>query len=218
MTVLASQVLGVLLGGGRSQRMGNEDKCLSLLAGRPLLEYAIDRLRPQVGALVLNANGAPDRFASFGLPVIADTVPGYLGPLAGFLAGMRWADVHMADARFIATVATDTPFFPLDLVAELSAAIDTQHDVAVARSAGRDYPVFGLFPVALVDDLDTYLKTGDNRAVMAWLDHQRTAFVDFSPTSDNTYDPFFNINTTADLAVAESALRAKSSRPASDGQ
>jgi molybdopterin-guanine dinucleotide biosynthesis protein A len=115
-------IIGVLLAGGQARRMGGGDKCLVELGGKPLLAHAIERLRPQVDILLLNANGDPARFASFGLKVIADSVEGFAGPLAGILAGMEWAQAHQPGARFIdasviVTVATDTPFFPLDLVA-----------------------------------------------------------------------------------------------------
>lgn len=213
MNVPASQILGVLLSGGRSQRMGGADKCLASLAGRPLLSHSLDRLRPQVSALVLNANGPTERFAGFGLPVVTDTIPGFAGPLAGFLAGMLWAQNHMPSARFIATVATDTPFFPLDLVRRLSAALDSDHEVAIARCDDQNYPVFGLFPVSLADALESFLTESDNRAVMAWLDSQRAAFVDFSPELKCQTTPFFNINAPADLAAAELTVRAKNAQP-----
>ncbi|RMF07441.1 MAG: molybdenum cofactor guanylyltransferase MobA, partial [Alphaproteobacteria bacterium] len=105
-------VVGVLLAGGQSRRMGGGDKCLLELGGRPLLAHAIERLRPQVTALVLNANGDPRRFSAFGLPVTADPVEGFAGPLAGVLAGIDWAQVHAPESRWIVTAASDTPFFP----------------------------------------------------------------------------------------------------------
>jgi molybdopterin-guanine dinucleotide biosynthesis protein A len=116
-------IVGVLLAGGRSSRMGGGDKCLLRLSGRPLLAHAIERLRPQVETLVLNANGDPSRFASFGLRVVADSGEDFAGPLAGVLAGMEWAKAHQPDARCIVTAATDTPFFPAELVARLRQAV-----------------------------------------------------------------------------------------------
>ena len=141
-------LLGVLLAGGAARRMGGGDKCLLLLGGRPLLAHAIDRLTPQVDAMVLSANGDPDRFAAFGLPVVADPIPGSAGPLAGILGAMLWARRHRPDVRQIVSVATDTPFFPDDLVARLSAAAG-KDAIAIARSGGRDHRVFGVFPVDL---------------------------------------------------------------------
>ena len=187
--------------------MGNGDKCLVPLGGQPLLVYAVERLRPQVTRLVLNANGDPERFARFDLPVVPDTVDGFVGPLAGILAGMQWAQSHAPQTRFVATVATDTPFFPSDLVARLLAAIDDEHELSVARCGDRDYPVFGLFPITLADDLEVFLQNTRNLAVMAWIDRQRSAFVAFDPPGNRSVNPFLNINAPKDIAVAEAAMR-----------
>jgi molybdopterin-guanine dinucleotide biosynthesis protein A len=186
--------------------MGVGDKCLASLAGRPLLAHAVERLRPQVSALVLNANGDPARFRPFGLPVVPDSVVGFAGPLAGMLAAMLWARSHRPDTGGIATVATDTPFLPADLVRRLSAAAADGHRVAVARCRGRDYPVFGLFAVTLADDLAAFLDGSANRAVKVWLGRHQVVRVDFTPESETTPDPFFNINTPADLAAAEALI------------
>ena len=183
--------------------MGTGDKCLAQLAGRPLLAHAIERLRPQVSALVLNANGDPARFQQFGLTVVSDTIPDFAGPLAGILAGMVWARSHRTDIRRIATVATDTPLLPADLVDRLSAAGAAGHDIAIACCRGRAYPVFGLFPVTLADELADFLSRSANRAVKAWLDRQQVVQVDFTPHAAETPDPFFNVNTPVDLAAAE---------------
>ena len=199
-----STILGVLLAGGRSERMGGGDKCLVELGGRPLLAHAIARLRPQVGTLVLNANGDARRFVRFGLPVVADTATGFAGPLAGILAGMLFARDEMPSVRYIATAATDSPFFPGDLVARLSAALDGR-EVAIARCGGRDYPVFGLFPVGLAGDLAEFLATSRNLAVMAWIDRRASSAVEFEAPGAAP-DPFINVNTPDDLAVAEAAL------------
>jgi molybdopterin-guanine dinucleotide biosynthesis protein A len=139
-------IIGVLLAGGRSSRFGGGDKCLSALAGKPLLAHAIERFRPQVETLVLNANGDARRFASFGLPVIADyasaRIGDFAGPLAGVLAGMEWTRAHRPEARCRVTAATDTPFFPLDLVARLAEAADGRA-LAVAKSESGVHPVSG---------------------------------------------------------------------------
>jgi molybdopterin-guanine dinucleotide biosynthesis protein A len=206
MTIPPSTILGILLAGGRSERMGGGDKCLVELGGRSLLAHAIERLRPQVGSLVLSANGDPGRFARFGLPVAADTVPGFAGPLAGILAGMLFARDRMPGIRHVATAATDSPFFPADLVARLSAALDDGRELAIARCGGRDYPVFGLFPVGLAGDLAEFLATSPNRAVMAWIDRHASSAVEFE-ASGGAADPFFNVNAPDDLAAAETAIR-----------
>jgi molybdopterin-guanine dinucleotide biosynthesis protein A len=206
MTIARSSILGVLLAGGRAERMGGGDKCLIDFGGRPLLAHAVERLRPQVGPLLLNANGDPARFAAFGLPVTPDTVTGFRGPLAGILAGMLWARDRAPAVHYVATVATDTPFLPRDLVARLSAAVDG-NKLAIARCGGRNYPVFGLFPAGLADHLATFLTTSPNLAVMAWIDRHDGLAVDFEEPGPGGLDPFFNINTREDLAMAEAVAR-----------
>jgi molybdenum cofactor guanylyltransferase len=203
MRVFYEQTLGVLLAGGRSLRMGGGDKCLAPLAGRPLLAHAIERLRPQVKFLVVNANGDRTRFDDFGLPVVSDTMAEFPGPLAGILAGMAWARSWKPGIRHIVTTPTDAPFFPTDLVERLSTGIAGDVDIAIASCRNRDHPVFGLFPVALADALAKFLQESANRAVHAWLDSQKVVRVDFTPKAELVTDPFFNINSPSDLATAE---------------
>jgi molybdopterin-guanine dinucleotide biosynthesis protein A len=193
-------VVGVVLAGGRARRMGGKDKSFVLLTDQPLLQRAVARLAPQVGSLVVSANGAQEQYARFHTPVVADTVGGFAGPLAGMLAGMGWARATAPDATRIATVAVDTPFFPVDLVARLSAACGDGR-VGVAMSKGRMHPVFALIPVALADDLAAFLAAGTSFAVSDWLARHHVAQVDFDAVSG--VDPFFNINTPSDLALAE---------------
>lgn len=202
--------VGVVLAGGRSRRMGGGDKSLRMLGGRPMLAHAVERLKPQVGHLVINANGDPERFSGFALPVVADPVAGFAGPLAGVLAGFGWTRAHAPGARWIVTAATDTPFFPTDLVERFVAAAG--HDetmIALARSGGKLHPVFGLWPVALTDDLRAFLTEGENRKVLAWVDRHPMVEVEFSGFSvaGEVLDPFFNANTPEDMAVAEAILR-----------
>jgi len=197
-------VLGVLLAGGQARRMGGGDKCLRPLGGRPILAQVIDRAAPQLRALLLNANGDPARFAAFGLPVAADVVEGFAGPLAGVLTGMEWARAERPDCPWIATIATDTPFFPEDLVARLLAAIGREGaDLACAASAGRSHPVFGLWPVRLAHDLRRAMVDEGIRKVDVWTARYRLAVVDFPTTP---LDPFFNTNRPEDLAEAERLL------------
>jgi molybdenum cofactor guanylyltransferase len=203
-------VAGLLLAGGLSRRMGGGDKTLRMLGGRPMLTHVIERLGPQVGTLVLNANGDPARFAAFGLPVVADTVLDFAGPLAGVLAGMRWAQTHAPNARWIASAAADTPFFPTDLVERLHAAAKgSGQRIALAASADGMQPVFGLWPIALADDLERSLKEG-TRKILAWTETHDTAVVTFGPLRirDRAIDPFFNANRPGDLAEAEALLEA----------
>jgi molybdopterin-guanine dinucleotide biosynthesis protein A len=203
-------VLGVLLAGGRARRMGGGDKCLRPLGGRPLLARVIERAAPQVAALLLNANGDPARFSAFGLPVATDVVEGFAGPLAGVLTGMEWARAKRPELRWIATIATDTPFFPEDLVGRLLAAVEREDaDLACAASAGRSHPVFGLWPTRLADDLRHALLAEGIRKVDVWTARYRLAVAEFPAAP---LDPFFNTNRPEDLAEAERLLGQQVSR------
>jgi molybdopterin-guanine dinucleotide biosynthesis protein A len=196
--------VGVLLAGGLARRMGGGDKALLRLGGEPILAHAIARLGRQVETMVINANGDPDRFAQFTLPVVADTIEGFAGPLAGVLAGFDWALAHAPRAQWIVTVASDTPFFPADLVARLAQAVaDAGADLACAASGGRHHPVFGLWPVRLRDDLAAAMTQEDIRKVDVWTARHRLAVAEFS---DRPFDPFFNANRPEDLARAEALL------------
>ena len=197
-----TDVTGVLLAGGLARRMGGGDKGMRLLAGRPMIEHVIERLRPQVGALVLNANGDPARFSSLGLPVAADPIEGFAGPLAGVLAGLMWAKAHVPAAVFVVSAATDTPFFPRDLVERfLDAAAGRSNRVALARSADGLHPVFGLWPIALAGDLDHALRSG-TRKVLDWTGRHDTVEVKFQGADMLGVDPFFNVNTPEEIALA----------------
>lgn len=198
-------IAGVLLAGGLSRRMGGGDKSLRVLGGATILARVIARARPQVAALVLNANGDPARFREFGLPVVSDSIPDFAGPLAGVLAGLDWAAVNVAGATHVASFATDAPFLPTDLVARLADAVkDGRHDLACAASDGRSHPVFGLWPLDLREDLRAALHTG-MRKVDQWTARHRLAVVDFPVQPE---DPFFNANTPEDLERAAQSIRA----------
>ncbi|KAA8608861.1 molybdopterin-guanine dinucleotide biosynthesis protein A [Salipiger aestuarii] len=210
------QPLGVILAGGLATRMGGGDKTLLTVAGQSLLSRVIDRIEPQVAGLALNANGDGARFADACLPVLPDTVDGFAGPLAGVLAGLDWAAAQGADS--IVTVAGDTPFFPCDLVprlllaaegrAHLLALAATPRDGDALKSGGRGvnrHPTFGLWPVALRDDLRAALGDG-LRKVVAWTDLHGAGEALFPATP---FDPFFNVNTPDDLALAKALARAQ---------
>ncbi|MGF1561595.1 MAG: molybdenum cofactor guanylyltransferase MobA [Geminicoccaceae bacterium] len=193
--------VGVILAGGLARRMGGGDKSLKMLGDRPILGHVIARARPQVGALVLNANGNPARFAGFGLPVQADPIAGHAGPLAGVLAGLLWARAHQPAAQWLASFAGDTPFFPTDLVARLRAALEeTGADLACAASAGRSHPVFGLWPTRLTEDLQRAVVDDGVRKVDAFTANYRLCTVTFDI---EPFDPFFNANRPEDLVEAE---------------
>ena len=198
------KVAGLLLAGGLSRRMGGGDKSLRLLAGRPLLQHVIDRLRPQVDALVLNANGDPSRFALFDLPVVADSIPDFAGPLAGILAGLDWAAATRPDCPFVVSVATDAPFLPADLVVRLLEGMEEAGvELACAASGGQSHPVIGLWPVRLREQLRHALVTEGTRKVDQWTAQYRLATVSFP---DRPVDPFFNANQPEDLDRAEALL------------
>jgi molybdopterin-guanine dinucleotide biosynthesis protein A len=199
-------VVGVLLAGGLARRMGGGDKPLRLIDGRPILDRVIERLRPQVAGLVLNANGDPARFASYSLPVVADSIPDYAGPLAGILAGLDWTAQHRPECALIVSVATDAPFLPADLVARMTAAMAAESaDLACAASGGQAHPVIGLWPVRLREQLRHALVDEGIRKVDVWTTRYRLATVAFS---DRPVDPFFNANRPGDLDEAARLLRA----------
>lgn len=199
-----NSIAGVVLAGGRSTRMGGGDKGLLALAGRPVLAHVVARLSPQVKTLALNANGDPSRLTAFGLPVIRDTVEGFAGPLAGILAGLQWTTTATS-LNWMATAAADTPFLPGDMVSRLAAACAGKPErIAVACSDSRRHPVFALWPVSLREPLKQALAAGERR-VSAFLDAQDCVDVEFPAQGCGkfTVDPFFNINTPADLAEAQ---------------
>jgi molybdenum cofactor guanylyltransferase len=201
-----AQIIGVLLAGGLARRMGGGDKPLRLLGGKPLLDHVIARLRPQVSGLVLNANGDPARFASYGLPVVGDSIPDYAGPLAGVLAGLDWTAEHRPDCPMIVSVATDAPFLPADLVARMVDAMAAKGaGLACAASGGQAHPVIGLWPVRLREDLRRALVDEGLRKVDVWTARHKLAVV---PFADHPVDPFFNANRPGDLEEAARLLAA----------
>ncbi len=208
------RVVGCILAGGLSSRLGGGDKGLLDCGGETLLARVISRLAPQVGPLILNANGDPARFGAFGLPVVPDPLPDHPGPLAGILAALEWAAAYVPDAVFVATAAADTPFFPDVLVDALRDEAASSTAIVLAASEAGRHPTFGLFPVALAADLRAFLEAGETRKVTAWIDRHRAATVRFPPLrlGDSLIDPFFNVNTPADLDAARSIATLIASR------
>jgi molybdopterin-guanine dinucleotide biosynthesis protein A len=199
-------IVGLLLAGGLARRMGGGDKCLRSLAGRPILTHILERLAPQTKCLVLNANGDAARFAEFRLAVVADSVTGFVGPLAGVLAGLDWAKRHAPDCPLVLSVPTDAPFLPRNLASRLHAARAAEGaDIALAASNGQQHPVVGLWPVALREDLCRALVEQGIRKVDAWTARYQVSVVDFTV---NCVDPFFNANRPEDLAKAEALIAA----------
>jgi molybdenum cofactor guanylyltransferase len=206
--------VAVVLAGGLASRMGGGDKPLRRLAGRPLLDHVLDRIAPQVAQVVINANGDPARFAAYGLPVVADPMPGHPGPLAGVLAGLDWAAAQRPDLPWVITVPGDSPFLPADLVARLhQARAAAGLPLACAASGAQTHPPVALWPVALRHDLRAALLAGE-RKIDRWTARHgcATATWDAGPR-----DPFFNANTPAELAAAEARLRDAVANPTTGG-
>lgn len=192
--------LGVILAGGLATRMGGGDKGRLTLGQTTIIGHVMARLSPQVESMALNANGDAARFNDLELPVVADSIDGFAGPLAGVLAGLDWAAAKGAEA--IVTVAADTPFFPCDLVPRLQLVAEgMNHPLVLARTPDGRQPIFGLWPTALRDDLRDALNDGLRKVVM-WTDKHdgRTAMF------DDPGAPFFNVNTPQDLQEATRML------------
>lgn len=201
MTDAAPSTLGLLLAGGLARRMGGGDKPLRTIAGRTILAHVVERLAPQCDGLLLNANGDPARFAEYGLPVVADSVPDFAGPLAGVLAGLDWLAANRPGAHWLVSVAADTPFIPRDLVARLHGAREMADvPLACAASGGWTHPVIGLWPVSLREELRHALTVEDERKIDRWTARHGVVSVEWSV---EPVDPFFNANRPDDLAEAE---------------
>jgi molybdenum cofactor guanylyltransferase len=200
MTESRNKVMGLILAGGLSRRMGGGDKGLSLLGDATILERIIRRLSPQVESLFLNANGAPERLAGFGLPILPDTLPDFPGPLAGVLAGLEQA-VRSGFAQ-VAVVPCDAPFLPVDLVARLRDAAGEEGG-AVAVSGGRRHPAVALWPIQLRQALRAALVEEDKRRVDLVL--RRLGFVEVEWPVE-ALDPYLNVNDPEGLAQARALL------------
>jgi len=201
MTEAAPPTLGLLLAGGLARRMGGGDKPLRTIAGRTLLAHVVERLAPQCDGLLLNANGDPARFADVGLPVVADGVSDFAGPLAGILAGLDWLAANRPGAEWLVSVAADTPFIPRDLVARLhEARTAAGQPLACAASGGWTHPVIGLWQVSLREDLRHALTVEGERKIDRWTARHGVVSVDWPI---EPVDPFFNANRPDDLDEAE---------------
>jgi molybdopterin-guanine dinucleotide biosynthesis protein A len=198
---------GILLAGGQSRRMGGGDKPLLQLGGLSLLSRAIGALRPQCDALLLSANGDPARFSAFGLPVVADEIGGFAGPLAGVLAGLDFVAAYLPEVRFAVSVAADTPFLPPDLIGRLHLARETEGaQFAYARSGGRAHWAVALWPVAIRPALRHALVEENLHRIEGFLERYPLAHADWPI---DPFDPFLNINKPADLLAAEQILQAE---------
>ncbi|MES1155171.1 MAG: molybdenum cofactor guanylyltransferase MobA [Pseudorhodoplanes sp.] len=196
MTTDIPATLGLVLVGGLARRMGGGDKALIEINGVAILARVLARMSPQCSRVILNANGDPARFSSSGLPVVADSVPGFAGPLAGILAGLDWAAANAPDIAWVVSVPGDCPFLPKDLVSRLhEARLNEKLPLACARSGDWRHPVVGLWPVALRGDLRRALVDEDLRKIEAWTARYGVALAEWP---DKPVDPFFNVNTPED--------------------
>jgi molybdopterin-guanine dinucleotide biosynthesis protein A len=201
MTTDAPPTLGLVLAGGLARRMGGGDKAMIRIGGTTILDRVLERLRPACTDIVLNANGDPVRFARFGLPVVADSVPDFAGPLAGILAGLDWAAEHAPAIPYVVSTPGDCPFLPRDLVEHLhQARLRDKVPLACARSGDWRHPVVGLWPVSLRENLRSALTTDGLRKIEVWTARHGVAIADWP---SEPVDPFFNVNTPEDAAAAE---------------
>ena len=201
MTTDGPPILGLVLAGGLARRMGGGDKPLIEIGGAPILDRVLARFAPGCAQIILNANGDPSRFAAYRLPVVADDVPGFAGPLAGILAGLDWAAQNRPDLAWLASVPADCPFLPSDLVPRLHAVRLMQATpLACARSGTQRHPVVGLWPVALRSDLRHALVNEGLHKIETWTARHGVALADWPA---EPIDPFFNVNTPEDVAEAQ---------------
>lgn len=200
----SGSIIGVLLAGGLSRRMGGGDKNLLNLAGQSILARSIERIKPQVSELILNANGDAERFSTYELSVVSDVIDGYAGPLAGVLTGLDWAYENRPDIQWIATFPTDAPFLPVDLVSKLMQAVESDDaDMACATSRGRTHPPIAVWPVRLKEELRRAMIDEDMRKIDLWTARYKISHVAFD---DPEIDPFFNINKPENLEEASRYL------------
>ncbi|MBU1315649.1 MAG: molybdenum cofactor guanylyltransferase MobA [Alphaproteobacteria bacterium] len=195
----------LILAGGRSSRMGS-DKLLLPFGKGTLLAHILARLAPQVSDIALNAS--PDLTPAHDIRLVPDTVPGQPGPLAGVLAGLRDLAGRATGETHLLTVPSDVPFFASDLVARLQQPALDPKGITIAASDGRTHPVFGLWPVALADDLEDWIREPQNRRMSAFLARHPTVAVpwDLVETPVGMLDPFMNVNTPADIDEARRFL------------
>jgi molybdenum cofactor guanylyltransferase len=198
--VTIPSTLGLVLAGGLARRMGGGDKARITIGGVSILHRVLARLAPQCGRVVINANGDPARFADTGLPVVADSVPNFAGPLAGILAGLDWAAAHAPEREWLVSVPGDCPFLPKDLVARLhEARAEAGAPLACARSGDWRHPVVGLWPLQLREDLRRALLDESLHKIELWTARHGVAIAEWP---DTPVDPFFNVNTPQDAARA----------------
>lgn len=197
-------VAGVVLAGGKSRRLGGSPKSLLEVGGKTLLELVKARARPQVGSLMLNVNGDRTPFLRFGLPMMADSIEDFAGPLAGILTALEWARDGMPNIEWVVSFPVDMPLIPMDLVSGLRNTIrTTEADMACAASGGQIHPVVGIWPVRLAEELRNALQNEGVRKVDEFTGRYRLAFAEWA---GGAADPFLNVNTKSDVKALEARL------------
>jgi len=202
---MKNDITCVILAGGLARRMGNIDKAFVQLNGVPLLAHVLEKVFGQAGSVIINANGDPTRFLQWNLPVAADTIDDFPGPLAGVLTAMEWCKTNQPQTKWVASIPVDTPFAPQDLIARMAASVEENDaDMACARSNGRTHPVVGLWPVHLAGNLRRAMIDEQIRKVDLWTARFKLVHTEFET---DPVDPFFNINRLEDIEQAEKVLR-----------
>ena len=199
---MAIRSAATLLAGGQARRMGGGDKNLMMLAGKPVLRHVLDRVDFANRPLMINANGDPARYAAFGLPVCADVIDGYAGPLAGILTGLEWVAANHSDCSHMVSLATDAPFLPVNLIAVLESAIGDGGEIAQAMSLHRRHPVFAIWPVAIAGALRDAVIDEGVRKIDDFTARYHCVTVEFAGTPD----PFMNLNRPDDFDLATQIL------------
>jgi len=199
---MAIRSAATLLAGGQARRMGGGDKNLMMLAGKPVLRHVLDRVDFADRPLMINANGDPARYAAFCLPVCADVIDGYAGPLAGILTGLEWVVANHSDCSHMVSLATDAPFLPVNLIAVLESAIGDGAEIAQAMSLHRRHPVFAIWPVAIAGALRDAVIDEGVRKIDDFTARYHCVTVEFAGTPD----PFMNLNRPDDFDLATQIL------------
>lgn len=199
---MAIRSAATLLAGGQARRMGGGDKNLMMLAGKPVLRHVLDRVDFANRPLMINANGDLARYAAFGLPVCADVIDGYAGPLAGILTGLEWVAANHSDCSHMVSLATDAPFLPVNLIAVMESAIGDGAEIAQAMSLHRRHPVFAIWPVAIAGALRDAVIDEGVRKIDDFTARYHCVTVEFAGTPD----PFMNLNRPDDFDLATQIL------------
>lgn len=198
-------IIGIVIAGGQSTRMGGGDKTLMKLGENTILHAVLGKLQAQVNETAINTNSDDAGFNINSIACFSDTLAGFQGPLAGLLASMLWVRKNHPSATHIVTVAGDSPFFPDNMTMKLLAAAPDGKTIVMAESGGFNHPVFALWPISLCEDLQKWLDETGILKVMAWVRSHPHVFVDFP--FEKEFDPFFNINTPEDLTIADRLYR-----------